>query len=89
MSEVYLPVSGESVVEAAEAKWARWQTEKRLRRAEERDAAEHVPLGLQAVLDKLGWSVEYAGHFVQPYCTCGVVSDGWDYCQHAYDEMEW
>lgn len=43
-------------------------------------------LTLDAVLEKLGWSREYAEHFVQPYCTCHDTYDGWIYCEHARDE---
>lgn len=45
-----------------------------------------VELTLDAVLEKLGWSREYAEHFVQPYCDCSDSHDGWIYCSHAYDE---
>lgn len=64
---------------------AEWATEAKDKRAEERLQAEHVPLTLVAVLDRLGFSTEFAAHLVQPYCTCSVGSDGWDFCQHAYD----
>ena len=55
------------------------------KRAAERDAARSEALSLSGVLDKLGWSENYAHHFVQTYCTCGMTDDGWHYCQHAYD----
>jgi hypothetical protein len=63
-----------------------WMREAAERRAAERAATQRAPLSLDALLDKLGWSQEYAEHVVQPYCTCGDGSDGWDYCQHARDE---
>ena len=57
-----------------------------LTRAEERAAAERMPLTLDALLDKLGFDRAYAEHLVQPYCCCSDTADGWDYCQHVYDE---
>lgn len=58
----------------------------RERRARERAAADRRPLTLDALLDHLGFSREYAEHLVQPYCSCGDSNDGWNYCQHARDE---
>lgn len=55
-------------------------------RAELRAETPRVELTLDAVIDKLGWSREYAEHFVQPYCTCDDTYDGWIYCEHARDE---
>lgn len=64
-----------------------WAREAEVRRADERAAAGPVfALTIEAVLDKLGWSQEYAEHFVQPYCGCGDGMDGWETCQHARDE---
>jgi hypothetical protein len=62
-----------------------WLREAAERRAAERAAATPVELTLDALLDKLGWTREYAEHVVQPYCDCGDSSDGWDTCQHARD----
>lgn len=62
-----------------------WAAEAEQARVRERAAAEHVPLTLEALLDKMGWSREYAEHLVQPYCECGDSNDGWDRCQHARD----
>lgn len=56
------------------------------RRAAERAAAPPAALTVDALLDKLGWTREYAQHVVQPYCTCSDGYDGWDRCQHARDE---
>lgn len=55
-------------------------------RANIRAASARTELTLDAVLEKLGWSREYAEHFVQPYCTCDDTYDGWMYCEHARDE---
>ena len=55
-------------------------------RAAERIAAARAPLTMDALLDKLGFDRAYAEHLVQPYCYCSDSRDGWDYCQHAYDE---
>lgn len=64
---------------------AEWAREAEERRRAERAAATPVALTLDALLEKLYWSREYAEHLVQPYCTCGDSMDGWDYCQHARD----
>lgn len=71
---------------ATDAEREQWAREAAERRAAERTSAHRMPLDLDALLDKLDWSPEYATHLVQPYCTCGDSSDGWDYCQHARDE---
>lgn len=55
-------------------------------RADIRAGAARTELTLDAVLEKLGWSREYAKHFVQSYCTCDDTYDGWIYCEHARDE---
>lgn len=94
-----IPVSTEALADAAgmaeawdrymnatDAEREQWAREAAERRAAERASAHRMPLDLDALLDKLDWSPEYATHFVQPYCTCGDSSDGWDYCQHARDE---
>jgi hypothetical protein len=65
---------------------ARAAEEARVRRAEERATAERRPLALDALLEKLGFSREYAEHLMQPYCHCDHGWDGWDVCPHAYDE---
>ena len=62
-----------------------WQREAAERRAREREAASPVPLTVEALADAMGWSLAYAEHLVQPYCTCGPGDGGWDYCQHARD----
>lgn len=93
-----LPVSTEALADAAELdtamrRWwtaapeerAAWAAEAAAARQVERGRAALVPLTLAAVLDKLGWSEEYATHVVQPYCTCGDGYDGWDWCEHARD----
>ena len=95
----YLPVSAELLAEAradAEA-WQRymdatpeqreqWAREAAEQRAAERAEAPVAPLSLDALLTKLGWSREYAHHFVQPYCTCDPFdSVGAFYCPHADD----
>lgn len=64
---------------------ARWLAEAADVRARERGEAAVVALTLNALLDKLGFSVEYAAHLVQPYCECRDTADGWDYCEHARD----
>lgn len=94
-----IPVSAEALVDVAgmaraydrfmnatDAEREQWAREAAERRAAERTATTPVTLSLDALLDKLDWSDEYAEHLVQPYCTCGDSSDGWDYCQHARDE---
>lgn len=63
-----------------------WRREAEAKRAQERANAPHTPLTVAALLDKLGWSPQYAVHFVQPYCECSDGYDGWDYCEHARDE---
>jgi hypothetical protein len=58
------------------------------RNAEERAAAEYVPLTLESLVLRLedwGWSREYVEHLVQPYCKCEDGRDGWEFCQHARD----
>jgi hypothetical protein len=57
----------------------------KLERAEVRRTTERAPLTLDAVIDKLGWSREYAEHFVQPYCECHDGWDGWVWCAHSSD----
>lgn len=62
-----------------------WAREAAERRATERASSAPVALTLDALLDKLNFSREYAEHLVQPYCTCWDGPDGWDYCEHAQD----
>lgn len=94
-----VPVSEEQLAQAEAAslaiqRWTdatpeereQWRQEAAAQRAQERSDAERRPLTLDALLDKLGWSHEYALHFVQPYCGCYDGYDGWDYCMHAEDE---
>lgn len=57
-----------------------------IHRAEKRAATERVELTLDGLLDKLGFTREYAEHLVQPYCWCGDSMNGWDWCAHARDE---
>jgi hypothetical protein len=67
------------------AEWARQADQ---RAAEERAAAETVPLTLDTLLARVeqwGWSREYLEHLVQPYCDCENGFDGWEYCRHARD----
>lgn len=95
----FVPISEEQAADAAamsEAwrRWmdatpeqrAEWQAQAEEHRAAERASHERRPLTLDNVLDGLGWTTEYAEHFVQDYCTCSDSYDGWDYCQHARDE---
>lgn len=96
---MHLPVSDEVLADAAALRagldwaltatpeqWAARQAEMKQARAVERAAAERKPLDLARVLEGLGWSTEYAEHFVQDYCTCSDSYDGWDFCPHARDE---
>jgi hypothetical protein len=62
-----------------------WARDLAAQRAAERAAAAPAPFTLAGLLDKLGFSCEYAEHLVQPYCNCEDTNDGWDYCQHARD----
>lgn len=72
--------------DATPEQWDQWRREAVESRAFERAAAPVQPVDLAALLDRLGWSQEYAHHFVQPYCTCGPhVDDGWYRCPHAED----
>lgn len=80
--------------EASQRRWAnatpeereQWRREVRERREAERAESEPVPLTLDALLDKQGWTRAYAEHLLQPYCYCGPGMDGgWDYCTHADD----
>lgn len=97
--EMIIPVSDEMLAEArafreAADRWAaatpeqreQWAREQEAERNAERDTATHVPLTLDALLDKLGFSHAYAEHLVQPYCGCYDGRDGWEYCPHARDE---
>lgn len=96
---VVVQVSSEVLADAVEMRSAilRWTestpeeraqryAEIRQQRVDERAAAERKPLTVEALLDKMGWSREYAEHLVQPYCECYDGMDGWEYCSHAYDE---
>jgi acyl-CoA reductase-like NAD-dependent aldehyde dehydrogenase len=62
-----------------------WNRQAVQQRAAERAATTAVPLTLDGLLDKLGFTHEYAQHLVQPYCECADGYDGWETCQHAYD----
>lgn len=95
----YLPTTAEQLAEAQEIgdtlkRWlaatpeqrAAWAIEADQRRREQREQAEPVALTLDALLAKLGWTVEYARHYVQRYCGCSPDMDGgWYLCQHAED----
>lgn len=67
--------------------------EARRQRREERAVQRHEArmrgeqsLTPQVLLNKLGWGLKYAQHYVQPYCTCEVAPDsGWERCEHAID----
>lgn len=81
-----------SATPAQRAEWAA-QYEQRQRemgqeRARVRAETPHVPLILDALIEKMGWSRAYAEHLVQPYCECGTDgADGeWQACRHALDE---
>lgn len=86
-------LQGEIDLEAWATAWARMtpaeradaEATARANRQAVRDRAEHAELTLEVLADKLGWTVEYALHFIQPYCTCGDTWDGWHFCQHAID----
>lgn len=94
-----LPVSDEILAMARETQSAiqRWMTAtpeeldewaraaEQERREKRAAAGPPVELTLDALLDKLGFSHEYAEHLVQPYCDCGDGMDGWERCQHARD----
>lgn len=87
-----LPAALDRALNATPEQRAEWARERERReaaeaaeRAEERAAATSVPLTVDALLAKMGWSREYAEHLVQPYCECGDDIDGWSYCQHARD----
>jgi hypothetical protein len=63
-----------------------WARQDEARRVEERAAAgTPVALTLDGLLNRLGFSREYAEHLMQPYCECYDSNDGWDYCMHARD----
>ena len=71
---------------------AEWARERKRREAEAtreraavRVATKPTLLNLEALLDEMGWSREYAEHLVQPYCDCGDDIDGWSCCEHARD----
>lgn len=57
----------------------------RAARAQERDATPVAPLTLERLLERLGWTPEFAAHYVQPYCGCVLEEYGWDRCEHARD----
>ncbi|MDG4784351.1 hypothetical protein O7626_00490 [Micromonospora sp. WMMD1102] len=95
---VVLPVSAEVAADTFDAgrafarylnatpeQRAEWERQAADQRRAEREAATPVALTLDVLLDKLGWSREYAEHVVQPYCRCEDTRDGWERCQHADD----
>lgn len=49
-------------------------------------AAQPVPLALDSLLARLGWSEEYARHLVQSYCTCDPFGEDPTLCGFAEDE---
>lgn len=63
-----------------------WRREAAAARAEQRAVTVRKAVTAHRLLDKLGWTPEYAAHFVQPYCECENTRDGWEYCEHARDE---
>jgi hypothetical protein len=65
----------------------RWEAERKQERARERDSAGQVPLTVDGLLAKMGWTHAYAEHLVQPYCECGPngVDGEWQRCAHAVD----
>lgn len=71
---------------AAPAEREQWVREAAATRAAERAQHPHQALTVEVLIEKLGWTPEYASHFVQPYCDCEVGMDGWEYCQHSRDE---
>lgn len=94
----FIPISQELLEQATEdaqalQRWmnatpeerAQWAREAETDRARERAAVPVVPLTLDGLLDKLGFSREYAEHLMQPYCYCSDGMDGWDRCIHADD----
>lgn len=55
-------------------------------RAEERAAAVEIRVTVESLVERMGWSSEYARHLVQPYCRCYEDGTyGWTVCEHAYD----
>ncbi len=87
-----LPAAADRLLNATPEQRAEWRRRSEFREAEvarqratERAEADVVPLTVDALLAKMGWSREYAEHLVQPYCECGDDIDGWSYCQHARD----
>lgn len=62
-----------------------WRRQAAEERAAVREATPSVPLTIEALVDKLDWTREYAEHFVQSYCECYDGMDQWEYCQHARD----
>jgi hypothetical protein len=72
--------------EASPEQRVRWQREAADRRTMERASAPLVRLDEFTLVARLGWSREYAHHFVQPYCSCEASpDDGWYVCPHADD----
>lgn len=94
-----VPVSDETLAMTAETadainRWMRatpveraaWAREAERQRASVRASTPVVALNLDTLIANLGWSREYAEHFVQPYCDCEEDRyGGWEYCQHARD----
>lgn len=66
---------------------AEWAERARHERAAERRGAVVLPVTVERLLDKMGWSMAYAEHLMRPYCTCGPNgTDGeWEWCAHAVD----
>jgi alanine racemase len=56
-------------------------------RAAERARTPKVGLTLDALLDRLGFTPEYAYHLVQPYCSCDLGDEGGP-CQHWLDHRK-
>jgi hypothetical protein len=94
-----VPVSNEILTEAKDT-WDAYNRMMRMTPEERETAAQQAManraatrdrvllprvLTMSGLLNKLGWSEEYAEHLMQDYCTCSWGSEGWDLCQHAYD----
>lgn len=72
--------------EASPEQRIQWKREAAERRALDRAGTPVVRLDEDALIARLGWSREYASHFVQPYCSCGASpDDGWYVCPDADD----
>ncbi len=82
------------VMNATPEQRRQWDAERKVQeaadrqaRAEQRESTATVPLTVDTLAERMGWTREYAEHLVQPYCDCEEESygGGWSYCQHARD----